>query len=112
MAKIDRMERLDAQRVDLEAEYRAKLVAALKEAAAGKWGLFGHNEHLFRKAALPTVVAELRDLGEEIDAMRDRLMLEPFALHAEFMASRGRVSAQAVGEPKQARAWLERLSAQ
>ncbi len=35
--------------------------------------------------------------------------MEPFALHGEFIADRGPVKSSAVGEPKQARAWLERL---
>jgi len=41
--------------------------------------------------------------------MRDDLGLTPFALHEEFEASRGPVSSNAPGEPKQARAWLDRL---
>ena len=43
--------------------------------------------------------------------LRERLGLEPFALHREFLAARGKPrSPSAVGEPKQAKAWLERLS--
>ena len=45
---------------------------------------------------------------EMIDAAREALFMEPFALHHEFLAARGPVSAQAVGEPKQAQAWLAR----
>jgi hypothetical protein len=41
--------------------------------------------------------------------MRARLSYDPFVLHQEFLASRGRAPAHAVGEPKQARAWLDRL---
>jgi hypothetical protein len=41
--------------------------------------------------------------------MRDRLLMEPFALHREFFAARGPVTASAVGEAKQAKAWLDRL---
>jgi len=37
------------------------------------------------------------------------LSIEPFALHQEFLAARGPVKAHAVGEPKQAQAWLDRL---
>jgi hypothetical protein len=48
-------------------------------------------------------------MADEIDAMRDALGLDPFDLHRDFMAARGPVSADAVGEPKQARAWLDRL---
>ena len=68
-------------------------------------------DQIMRAAFAPTL-EHLTTLGEEIDAMRDTLFLEPFALHAQFLASRGRVSAEAVGEPKQARAWLDRLAAE
>jgi len=39
------------------------------------------------------------------------LGLEGFDLHQEFLAARGKPAADAVGEPKQAKAWLERLGA-
>ena len=110
MAKADRLERLDIRRAELEGEYREMLVSALQIAAAGSWGLFGHNPKdraAIAKWAGP--VEELCDLGQAIDKMRDDLGLEPFALHQEFEASRGPVAATAPGEPKQARAWLARL---
>ncbi len=112
MAKIDRLERLDAQRVELEADYRAALVEALHKTAKGSWGLFGQNEGKDRSKKTPAIVADLCAMADEIDAMRERLFLEPFTLHQEFMAARGPVSAHAVGEPKQAKAWLERLKAE
>jgi len=109
MAKADRLARLDDRRIELEAEYLAALIAALEVTAAGRWGLFGHNDdRSAREAAAPTVNV-LSELGTDIDDMRDRLSLEPFELHAEFLRSRGRVGAHAVGEPKQAQQWLARL---
>ena len=54
-------------------------------------------------------MTDLCDRGQEIDAMRENLTMDPFALHAEFEASRGPVASSAVGEPRQALAWLERL---
>jgi hypothetical protein len=106
MPKADRLaERLPA----LEEEYRSKLVSALQQCAAGRWGLFGHNERLTSGAPVDPMVEALSDLGHEIDHARDRLDLEPFALHARFLASRGPASPNAVGEPKQAQAWLEEL---
>ena len=110
MAKADRLERLDIRRAELEEEYLAALVSALQLAAAGSWGLFGHNPK--DRAALAKwagPVEELCDLGQAIDRMRDDLGLEEFALHEEFEASRGPVASTAPGEPKQARAWLDRL---
>lgn len=109
MARADRLERLDARREEVEGEYRDALIAALRRAAAGTWGLFDHNQDKWSRAAFAPAVEELTQLGEAIDEMRERLAMEPFTLHREFLASRGPVSLDAVGEPKQAKAWLERL---
>lgn len=110
MAKIDRLERLDQRRADLEAEYRELLAAALERTAAGKPGLFNHRADKRERAAVAPVIDELRALGDAIDAIRDQLMVEPFALHRDFFDARGPVAPSAVGEPKQARQWLERLA--
>ena len=112
MAKIDRLERLDLRRIDLEAEYRAALVAALERTASGKPGLFHHTADRRHRESVAPVVANLRELGEEIDSLRETLLLPPFELHQEFIASRGPVAPSAAGEPKQARVWLARLAAE
>lgn len=111
MAKADRLERMDLRRAELEEEYRAALIAALRDTAAGRWGLFDHQKDKAAKARAAPVIAALSDLAEEIDAMRDTLGLEPFALHGEFLAARGPAAADAVGEPRQAKAWLEKMGA-
>ncbi|KUR73028.1 hypothetical protein AQZ52_07480 [Novosphingobium fuchskuhlense] len=113
MARADRLDRLDRRREGLEEDYRTALIAALKITAAGSWGLFDHRQDRHDRARAAPVVAELEGLAEEIAELREQLMLdEPFALHRQFLAARGPVRAQAVGEPKQARAWLERLEAE
>jgi hypothetical protein len=113
MARADRLDRLDRRRMGLEADYREALIAALTETAAGNWGLFDHRQDRHDRARAAAAVAELTELAETIADMREQLMIdEPFALHAQFLAARGPVRAQAVGEPKQARAWLERLAAE
>jgi hypothetical protein len=109
MAKADRLERLDLRRAELDEEYTAALIAALHATAAGSWGLFDHKDDRGARARIAPVIDNLSDLGETIDGMRGQLGLAPFALHHEFLASRGPVASSAVGEPKQARAWLERL---
>lgn len=109
MAKADRLERLDDRRAELERDYEAALIAALQRVAAGSWGLFDHQQDKHARKKWAPAVTELCDLGQEIDQMRDTLGLEPFALHAEFEASRGPVASTAPGEPKQAQAWLDRL---
>lgn len=113
MARADRLERLDRQRVDAEADYHELLLAALTRCANGQWGLFEHNwKDRAQRAAFAEDIATLDELADAINAMRETLFLESFDLHKEFLASRGPVSASAVGEPKQARAWLDRLAAQ
>lgn len=111
MARADRLERLDVRRAELEADYRQALIRALQTTAAGTWGLFDHNRDRQARAKVAPVIAELCETGDEIDSLRTQLGIEPFTLHQEFMASRGPVASNAVGEPKQARAWLERLGA-
>ncbi len=109
MARAARLERLDIRRAELETDYRVVLIRALEATAAGSWGLFDHNQDRQARAKVAPVVAELCDAGEEIDDLRKQLGLEPFPLHQEFEASRGPVPSNALGEPKKARAWLERL---
>lgn len=110
MSRADRLERIDMRRLELEAEYEDVLLAALQKVSAGSWGLFGHTKDRAAHAKWQPVVTDLCDRGEEIDQLRDQLGLQPFALHEEFEASRGPVASAAPGEPKQAKAWLDRLS--
>ena len=110
MAKIDRLERLDQRRADLENEYRATLASALERTAAGKSGLFNRRADKREREAVAGVIEELRELGAAIDGLRDQLLVEPFALHRDFFDARGPVAPSAVGEPRQAKVWLERLA--
>lgn len=112
MARADRLERLDKRRSEMEADYRAALIEALEVTAAGKWGLFDHNADKIMRAATAPIIENLTEMADEIAQAREALFMEPFTLHDEFMASRGKPPANAVGEPKQARAWLERLKRQ
>ena len=109
MARADRLERLEALRTAAELEYEAVLIDALRRSAAGSWGLFGHNQDRAARAKWQPTVTDLCDRGDDIDRMRATLGHEPFALHQQFEAARGPVPANAPGEPKQAKAWLERL---
>lgn len=109
MAKADRLERLDLRRLELEAEYTAALVDALRVTASGKWGLFDHNADRWSRKAVAPIIDNLAEIGHTIDQMRERLSMPPFELQQEFLASRGPVASDAIGEPKQALAWLDRL---
>ncbi|BBD97774.1 hypothetical protein SAMIE_1012750 [Sphingobium amiense] len=111
MAKADRLERLDMRRAELEADYRDALIAALRATAAGRWGLFGHHADRHARAAAKPALDQLEELADDIDRLREQLGLEPFTLHRQFLAARGPVAADAVGEPKQAKAWLAQMGA-
>lgn len=110
MAKADRLARLDGRRSELEAEYTAALIYALQVAVSGKWGLFDRNGDRWTRAAVRPVVDNLFEIGHAIDRMREQLAMLPFDLHREFLASRGPVGPEAVGEQKQAQEWLSRLA--
>src|SRR4051812_42419600 len=104
MAKADRLARLDERRAELETEYTAALVDALRVTASGKSGLFDHKGDRWSRAAVAPVIENLNELGQAIDKAREQLAMRPFELHQQFLASRGPVGPQAVGEPKQAQA--------
>lgn len=108
MAKADRLERFDLHRIELENDYATTLKAALEMAAGGKWGLFDHHADRNARGRFAPVVGALLALADEINDLRVRLGLQCFALHVEFLASRGAVASSAPGEPRQAQAWLNR----
>jgi len=106
---MTKSERLTARIETLEREYRSLLTQALTDCAAGRWGLFGHNEHLSGQDT-PAELARLQDLARTIDQQRARTGEPPFALHQTFEIDRGPADPNAPGEPKQAQAWLQRLA--
>lgn len=106
---MGRADRAAQQLEGLEREYRSVLTRALETCAAGTWGLFGHNEPS-RFATAPPELEDLRALAKAMDRLRERAGDGPFGLHQQFEAARGRPGPNEPGEPKQARAWLERLA--
>lgn len=86
------------------------MLDALRLTASGKWGLFDHNGDRSARAAVAPTIEKLKETGEAIDRARETLAMPPFELHQQFLASRGPVGPQAVGEPKQAQAWLDRIA--
>ena len=112
MAKADRLARLDLQRLELETEYTEALIAALRTTASGKPGLFNHKNDRRMREAIAPILENLKEVGDAIDEARDQLGMPRFELQQQFLASRGAVGPEAVGEPKQAQAWLDRLAAE
>lgn len=94
---------------DMEAEFEQSLITVLKECAAGRWGLFGQNEHLEERRYLHWPAADdLRRRAQQIHILRTELgrpnsVVERF-LH--YCSSRG---ANVPGEPKLARAFLDEI---
>ena len=86
------------------------MLDALRLTASGKWGLFDHNGDRSARAAVAPTIEKLKETGEAIDRARETLAMPPFELHQQFLAARGPVGPQAVGEPKQAQAWLDRIA--
>ena len=105
---MDRTERVSRHLDELEREYLAVLTRALNDCADGRWGLFGHNEHL-HSYGVPAELAELRSLARAINQLRGSKGDDPYPLHEELEAARGPVDANDAGEPKRAQAWLKRL---
>lgn len=114
------MRRSEERRLSaLEADYAASLKAALERCAAGRWGLFGHNDRTLagvgsrlRTRLSSPEVDELLELGSRIDMLRSKLgYLEPFALHERLMRIQASSNANSVGEPKLAREWLDDMLA-
>ena len=106
-----RIDRLETRLAAAETLYRECLIGALEECASGRWGLFGHNGYTEENERFrPPAVGELQKLADEIDGLRAQLGQPPFPLHERFRAARGPQDANAPGEPKQARRWLDELA--
>lgn len=95
-----------------EAGYREQLIAALQRTAAGHWGLLGSNQ--ITEAPDRAAAVELLALGEHIKDIRARLgITDAFELHEDFIAWRRRSrEPHALGEPKLAEHFLEKLRAE
>lgn len=96
---------------ELEAEFEQTLIPALKECAAGRWGLFGQNEHSEGTKYLHwTAADDLKHRAKQIHILRAQFgqansVVERF-LH--YCSLRG---ANVPGEPKLARTLLNEIGA-
>ncbi|CAN5300616.1 hypothetical protein BH11PSE2_BH11PSE2_02860 [soil metagenome] len=94
----------------LEAAYRSRLIEALEACAEGQWGLFDRL-WAFMPEASQEAVADLMDLGEVIDEMRQAAGRGPFPLHQQFRATRAANDDNIAGEAMRARDWLRHMQA-
>jgi len=103
-----RAARLEAEIASLESEFRSKLVAALRDCANGRWGLFGQNDHV--RKANSREAEELLTIGASIEELRRKVgNSETFELHHAFQAKRGWKGENALGESRLAQEWLNEL---
>jgi hypothetical protein len=115
VSRAARRQKLEAQLRSLEEQFSSDLVAALRECAAGTWGLFGQNDALavemplLRSAYMKTAEALIHD-GEEIEELRRELgfneAFNPYKRFVEFRKMRG---SNVPGEPKLAVQFLMEL---
>jgi hypothetical protein len=114
MSRAARHQKWLLELADLEAIYATLLLRELRACAAGTWGLFGQNEGAkvlagYRARILTGSVGDLLTRGAAIVALREKLVLEPFPLHAELLryrAMRG-PGKDTPGEPMLARRFLK-----
>jgi hypothetical protein len=107
-----RRERLEKALASLEAEFRTRLILALKRCEGGAWGLFGQNNYMKEHFYACSGAQELDALGAEIAQIREELgIAEPFSLHAQLLEKRGRKSENDLGEARLAADWLKELDA-
>jgi hypothetical protein len=117
MSRSARRQRQEAQLRSLEEQFPNNLVAALRQCAAGKWGMFVQNDTVIategknlRERLKSTVSDELLEAGKEIERLRRELgdtdPLHPFRRYLEY---RKRRSGNSPGEPKLAMQFLEEL---
>ncbi|HEY1482405.1 MAG TPA: hypothetical protein VGF19_06780 [Candidatus Acidoferrum sp.] len=93
----------------LESEFAALLVKCLRESAAGRWGLFDHNQHKEAARYLRWDEADhLKDAAREIRKIRAEWGL-PNELVEKFLKYYAMRGANAPSEPKLAAKLLAEL---
>jgi RNAse (barnase) inhibitor barstar len=104
--------RIQQRRLDeLEAEFEQSLIPLLKECAAGRWGLFGQNEHLEESRYLHWPAAEdLRRRAKQIHILRAEFG-QPNSAVERFLHYCSLRGANVPGEPKLAKALFDEISA-
>lgn len=117
MSRAARRQKSEAQLRSLEEQFSAELVVALRECAAGTWGLFGRNDQVIEgqpeplKKILKSRRAEkLIEDGDEIEQLRRELgFTEPFSKYRRFLEFRQMRGSNVLGEPKLAMQFLKEL---
>ena len=94
---------------EMEAAFQQALIPLLKECAAGRWGLFGQNEHLEERRYLHWPAADdLRRRAQQIHVLRAEFG-QPNSVVERFLHYCSLRAANVPGEPKLARAFLDEI---
>lgn len=109
MSRAARRQKSVAQLRSLEEQFSTDLIAALRECAAGAWGMFGQND-LVIEWSRPKIVDKLIQDGDEIEELRRELgFTEPFQPFKRFLELRQMRGSNVPGEPKLAMQFLKEL---
>lgn len=113
MSRASRRAGIEMTLEGLEVDFRRILIDALHRCSNGLWGLFGQNDNALaslsrpeRKRLASSDASNLIDLGNEINELRIRLGLPPYALYQRFLEYRRCRGANVPGEPHLARKML------
>ena len=103
--------RIQQRRLDeLEADFQRLLLPALKQSAAGRWGLFGQNESLESAMYLRWDQADhLKQSAKQIHALREEFG-QPNPLVERFLYYSSLRGANVPGEPRLAKSLLEEIA--
>jgi hypothetical protein len=92
-----------------EREFQDLLVVCLRECAAGRWGLFGHNNHVdCGRWSRWTEAERLGQLAAGIQSMRSAFG-QPNSLVERFLEIRQQRNSNLPGEPRLAASLLEEI---
>jgi hypothetical protein len=117
MSRSERRQKSEAQLRSLEEQFSSTLIAALRECAAGKWGMFGQNDAHFatagkyvREFVRSKEADQLLETGEQIESLRQELgyteLFQPYRRYGEYRQMKG---SNTSGEPKLAVRFLQEL---
>jgi len=117
MSLASKRARAEAQLHTFEEEFTSHFISALRDCAAGRWGMFGRNDAVIetepkrlREKLRSRIAERLIEDGESINRLRQELgHAEGFRLFERYLEYRQMHSANLPGEPKLALQFLKEL---
>jgi hypothetical protein len=118
MSRSARRQKQELTLRTLEEQFSRNLAAALRDCAAGVWGMFGRNDtviekHPLREMLKSKAAERLLEEGETVERLRQELgFTEPFQPFKRFLEYRQMQGSNTPGEPKLAAPFLTELGAE